>query len=146
MIINKVHGNILESDIQSITVPVNTIGILGKGLALQFKQKYPDLLEPYRNACFNNTFNEHGLFVYTHSEKRKIICLPTKKEWWNPSTIKYVTRCLQYLSRDYKLYGITEIAIPPIGCGLGGLDWNIVEKIIYDLLDPIDLKVTIYLP
>ena len=146
MIMEEVHENILESRIQTLVCPVNTSGVMGAGLAKSFKDKYPDLFKAYQRACRENVFSRQGIFVYTHSDKRKILCLPTKRHWKFKSQLEWVINALEIIKNEYQSYDITSLAMPAIGCGLGGLDWDVVYPLIKKYLDPIDLPTTIYLP
>lgn len=146
MIIGEIHGNILESMLQTLVVPVNTVGVMGAGLAKQFKLVYPTMFEAYQKACREKVFVKKGIFVFTYTKGRKILCLPTKRDWKHLSKIVWVDHALSIIARDYKEYEITSLAIPPIGCGLGGLEWTDVYPLIKEYLDPLDIDVEIYLP
>jgi O-acetyl-ADP-ribose deacetylase (regulator of RNase III) len=131
---------------QSIVCPVNTAGVMGAGLALQFKERYPDFFIAYKKACKTDIFLKKGLWIYTFDSGKKIVCIPTKRHWKFKSQINWIYQALHILSLEYEDYGITDIGIPPIGCGLGGLAWDEVYPLIKQLLNAIDLPVTIYLP
>lgn len=146
MIIAEVGGNILESTAQTLVCPVNTFGAMGKGLALDFRNAYPGLYPAYQQACHNGVFAKKGFFVFTHSEARKILCLPTKHNWKYRSRIEWIDQALLRLVRDYRDYGITSLAVPALGCGLGGLDWECVYNLIKHHLNQIEINVTVYLP
>jgi O-acetyl-ADP-ribose deacetylase (regulator of RNase III) len=120
---------------------------MGAGLARDFKQEYPAMFEAYRTACFLNHFKYKGIFVYTVSPDRKILCLPTKRHWRYNSRLEWVDRALEIVAQTYKDYGITSLAIPAVGCGKGRLEWDQVYNLIKQHLgDSIDLPVTVYLP
>jgi O-acetyl-ADP-ribose deacetylase (regulator of RNase III) len=147
MIIAESTGNILNDVSQALVCPVNTVGTLGKGLALEFKNRWPKLLYPYRNACFDGTFNRDGIFVHDVEEDKKVVCFPTKRHWRYKSRIEWIDRGLMYLSRDYEKHGITSLAIPAVGCGEGGLEWEMVYNLIKIWLgEKHPLPVTVYLP
>jgi len=124
MTIIKASGNIFDWPTQSLVVPVNTVGAMGAGLAKSFKLAYPGLFPEYQKACINNVFYDNGIFVYDHSPERKIICLPTKHHWEQDSDLALINFALLKLAEEYQRYGITEVAMPAIGSGLGNQDWG----------------------
>lgn len=147
MIINEIKGSIFDSNMHALVCPTNTVGTLGKGLALEFKRNYPSLNVPYQTACHSGMFEVYGMYVHEVPDSdRIIVCLPTKQHWRNPSKLEYVEQALFSLYRDYERRGIQSIAVPALGCGLGGLSWEDVYELIYKYLDPIDIPVEIYLP
>ena len=121
------HGNLLKSDAEALVNTVNIVGIMGKGIALQFKKAFPDMFTAYKLACKNNEIRPGKIHVY----KRKgllnphyIINFPTKTHWRGRSKIEYIEKGLHDLVRIIRQEKIRSIAVPPLGCGLGGLDWN----------------------
>lgn len=134
--------DIFTSNMQTITNPVNTVGVMGKGLAKVFKERYPDLNEAYVNACNNKVFDVEGLFVYPSKDYR-ILCFPTKRDWKDSSKLEYIDEGLRNLSLHYAWYGITSISIPAIGCGLGGLIWSDVRSLIYHYFEQHPLEVEV---
>lgn len=126
-------GNIFESNTEAIVNTVNCVGVMGKGLALQFKKKYPENFMAYKNACDLGQVKVGKMFVYkanTLFGNKYIINFPTKKHWRNPSKLEYIVAGLDDLIEIIKSNEIKSIAIPPLGCGLGGLDWVIVKRLI----------------
>jgi O-acetyl-ADP-ribose deacetylase (regulator of RNase III) len=146
MIIAEIVGNILQTEAQTLVCPVNTVGVMGNGLALYFKLNYPDLFVAYQKACAMGWFARKGIFVYTVSPTRKILCLPTKRHWKYKSRIEWIDKALYIVARDYEEYGITSLAVPAIGCGKGQLEWEDVHNLIRGHLNTIDISVTVYLP
>lgn len=145
MIIYDEPRNIFEVTEQTLVNPVNTQGVMGAGLALAFRSACPGLFEEYREACKTEVFTRNGFFVYDVDASRKVLCLPTKREWRHPSRLEWIEEGLWYLSREYENYGITSLAIPEVGCGRGQLSWSDVRPLIYQYLDPIALPVGICL-
>lgn len=145
MIIFDEQHNLLESELQTLVNPVNTEGVMGAGLALAFRDKFPGLFQEYRDACREDVFGRMGLFVFDVDVSRKVLCMPTKRQWRHPSRIEWIEEGLWYLARDYEKYGITSLAIPEVGCGRGQLSWADVRPLIYQYLDPIALPVGICL-
>jgi O-acetyl-ADP-ribose deacetylase (regulator of RNase III) len=128
-----IKGNILESNTEVIINPVNTVGIMGKGLALEFKQKFPYNYKLYKEACKNETIDIGKLLLVdeSHLENKKfIINFPTKKHWRNPSKIEYIEEGLKDLIHIIEKNNFESIAIPALGCGLGGLKWEHVRLLL----------------
>ena len=131
--INYVTGNILDSKAQAIVNTVNTVGVMGKGIALQFKKAYPNNYKTYSIACKKEEVNVCKMFVTTDSNlssgEKIIINFPTKQHWRKPSEYIYIEDGLNDLVNVIKLNKIKSIAIPPLGAGNGGLKWEKVKKI-----------------
>ena len=147
---NYTKGNILESNTEVIINPVNTVGVMGKGLALQFKQKFPTNYKIYKEACQNKTIDIGKLLLVDESnlERRKfIINFPTKKHWRNASKIEYIEEGLKDLVRIIKANTFESMAIPALGCGLGGLDWEDVKLLLEKYLRDIEtIEITVFEP
>ena len=140
------NGDIFNSSCDYIINPVNTIGIMGKGLALQFKNKFPNNFLKYRQHCLNGNLTIGKLLITTENNKR-IINFPTKQDWRNNSELKYIILGLQKLETAVQRYNIKSIAFPKIDCGLGGLDWNTVLSEIIKFSERIsnDIVIEIYI-
>jgi len=143
-------GNIFESEAQALVNTVNTIGVMGKGIALQFKKAFPNNFKAYYKACKNNEVAIGKLFVTRDSNltsgEKLIINFPTKKHWRNPSEYSFVEEGLDDLIRVIENKNIKSIAIPPLGSGNGGLKWEKVKKIIEDKLDHLDIDIFFFEP
>jgi O-acetyl-ADP-ribose deacetylase (regulator of RNase III) len=146
MPIIETTGNLLKSPAQTLVCTVNTVGVMGAGIAKAFKLAYPAMFLAYKKACYNYFFTHQKNFVYDVSEERKILCLPTKHHWMYPSKLEWVETALKDLARRYEDYGITEIAMPALGCKNGGLDWEDVKPLIYQYMDPLPITVYLYPP
>lgn len=130
-----INQNILKSKSTAIVNPVNTVGVMGKGLALQFKQAYPLMYESYKAACYANTLTVGHMHYY--KDKNKIIInFPTKINWRDPSDIEYIQKGLISLIKAINKLNIKSIAIPPLGCGNGKLNWQEVHALIINTLVP----------
>lgn len=143
-------GNLLESNAEALVNTVNTIGVMGKGIALQFKNLFPNNFKLYSNACKNNEVKVGQLFV-TEEEallvgKKIIVNFPTKTNWRLPSEYQYIKDGLIDLVKVIKEKKIKSIAIPPLGSGNGGLDWNKVKPILEIHLADLACDVHIYEP
>lgn len=148
--INYVTGNILDSEAQAIVNTVNTVGVMGKGIALQFKKAYPNNYKSYSVACKNNEVVVGKMFVTTDSNissgEKIIINFPTKQDWRKPSEYVYIEDGLDDLIDVIKHNQIKSIAIPPLGAGNGGLKWEKVKKIIEEKLSNINIEIFVYEP
>lgn len=145
-IVFEERGDLLSSGCQTLVCPVNLVGVMGAGLALAFKLRYPGLFPAYKKACFDGTFHRKGFFLFKVSEEKKILCLPTKRHWKNRSDLPLIDRGLAFIARDWSKNQIYSLALPPIGCGLGGLNyWQDVRGLIVEHLDPINLEVCVFL-
>ena len=143
-------GNILESQAQALINTVNTVGVMGKGIALQFKKAYPDNFKIYYSAFKNNELAIGKLLVVKDqnitSGEKLIINFPTKKSWRKPSEYSYIEQGLDDLIRVINKYQIKSLAIPPLGSGSGGLRWEKVKKMIENKLSGSNIDIIIYEP
>lgn len=121
--------NIFNSKCEAIINPVNLVGVMGAGLALQFKNKYPINYQKYKEACDNKQFKMGTCLTIKENEKF-IINFPTKIHYKDPSKLEYIEKSLEALERHIKHYEIKSVAFPAVGAGLGGLDWNDVKKLL----------------
>lgn len=143
------NGDILSSSCEGIINTVNTQGIMGKGLALLYRQKYPEMFKVYRKACLNKEVKTGFMHVWKVSNQDKwIINFPTKQHWRNPSQLEWIIEGLQDLVKVVKENKIKSLGIPPLGCGLGGLHWYQVKKEIVQVCEQYlsDIKIEIYEP
>lgn len=144
------QGDLLKADVDAIVNTVNCVGVMGKGIALQFKQKWPENFKAYERACKREEVVPGKMFVYDSGglvRPHFIINFPTKKHWRGKSKMEYVTQGLDDLINQIKRLGIKSIAVPPLGCGNGGLEWNEVRKLIVGKLESLpDLEVHLFEP
>ena len=139
-------GDILKSNAQTIVNTVNCVGIMGKGIALEFKNRFPDMFKDYVKRCERNEVRLGEPYLYKTLFGPQIVNFPTKEHWKSISKISEVQKGLDYLVKHYKQWGITSIAIPPLGCGNGQLEWSVVGPLIYKLVKQMDIPVEIYAP
>lgn len=148
--IKYITGNILESSARALVNTVNTVGVMGKGIALQFKKAFPNNYKAYIEACKKNEIAIGKLFVTKdenlNSGEKTIINFPTKKDWRKPSEYSYIEAGLNDLLNVINRYQIKSIALPPLGAGNGGLEWERVKKIIEKKLQPLDIEIYVYEP
>lgn len=146
MIVYEGEGSLFDTKIQTITAPVNTVGVMGNGLALAMKLRVRGLFAFYKDLCDKGELVVGKPTVYKLNPKHQVLLFPTKKSWQNPSKEEYIIDGLDYLVEHYKEMGITELGIPPLGCGYGGLDYiKFLRPLLYEKLNDIDLPVHIYL-
>lgn len=115
--VNIVIGNIFESNKDVLVNTVNCVGVMGKGIASEFKKKYPLMFEEYKIKCSNNEIQTGCLYPYVELGKVKVINFPTKQHWRSPSKIEYVIDGLKWFVHNYEKLNIASIAFPPLGCG-----------------------------
>lgn len=128
--IEHVSGNLLEADAEALVNTVNTVGVMGKGVALQFRQAFPENYLAYRKACEGGKVVPGRMFVFRTGllgNPRYIVNFPTKRHWRHPSSIEDIEAGLKALVQWVREQGIGSIALPPLGCGSGGLDWDVVR-------------------
>jgi O-acetyl-ADP-ribose deacetylase (regulator of RNase III) len=124
------HGDILAADAEALVNTVNTVGVMGRGIALQFKKAYPENFSAYEAACRRGEVRIGQVLVHELArlgEPRFIINFPTKEHWRGASRLEYVESGLAALAAEVRARGIRSIAVPPLGCGLGGLSWGAVR-------------------
>ncbi|HEU5281997.1 MAG TPA: macro domain-containing protein [Gammaproteobacteria bacterium] len=143
-------GNILEAKAEALVNTVNTKGVMGKGIALQFKKAFPDVFKAYKNACDTGTMQIGKIHIYeqpTSELHHYIINFPTKDDWKKPSKIEYIRKGLKSLTEAVQQYKIRSIAIPALGCGQGGLKWEDVLPLIRSAFESMpEVKVIVYPP
>jgi O-acetyl-ADP-ribose deacetylase (regulator of RNase III) len=141
------QGNLLKADAEALVNTVNTVGVMGKGIALQFKQAFPGNFKVYQQACKEGRVHLGKVHVYdrgTLENPRWIINFPTKQHWRSRSHIDDIESGLRSLRREIENLDIRSIAIPPLGCGNGGLKWEIVRPAIIRALEDlpeVDIRV-----
>jgi O-acetyl-ADP-ribose deacetylase (regulator of RNase III) len=147
LMIHYTQGNLLESRAEALVNTVNTVGVMGKGIALMFKERFADNFRQYAAACKSGQVEVGKMFVTEPREldgPKWIVNFPTKQEWRAPSKIEWIEDGLKDLRRFVVENGVRSIAIPPLGAGNGGLDWvDVKEKIELALagLDNVDIHV-----
>lgn len=148
--INYKVGDLFNDDAEAIVNTVNCVGVMGRGIALQFKKRYPENFREYEAKCKLGEMVPGKVFVHeTNSflNPKYIINFPTKRHWRGVSRIEDIESGLVDLVKAIKEYRISSIAIPPLGSGLGGLDWTLVKsKIEAALIDMVGVEINIYEP
>lgn len=139
------NRNIFDSQCQTIVNTVNCVGVMGKGLALEMKKRYPNMFDKYKDYCDKGLIDIGKLWLYKHSDDKWILNFPTKKHWKNGSEYEYIEEGMKKFVETYQEKGITTIAFPMLGCNNGGLEKDIVIQIMTKYLIKCDnLIVEIY--
>lgn len=145
--IQLVRGDILRQEADALVNTVNCVGVMGRGIALQFRRAFEDNYAAYRKAAKIHGIRPGQMFVFErtgHEQPRWIVNFPTKRHWKANSRIEDIESGLEDLIRVIRERGIRSIAIPPLGCGLGGLDWAVVRPLVESALASIP-EVEVYL-
>ena len=135
--------SILTSQAQTVVNTVNTVGVMGKGLASAFKARYPDMFKAYRELCKEERLDIGQLWLWKGSDQW-VLNFPTKKQWRKPSKLSYIEAGLQKFVAQYEQRGIREIAFPRLGCGNGGLKWDDVRPLMKHYLRPLPIPIYIH--
>jgi O-acetyl-ADP-ribose deacetylase (regulator of RNase III) len=148
--IRFVTGNLLKAEVEALVNTVNTVGVMGKGIALQFKETFQENYKLYKKAAEQDLLKTGEVFLVPTNRMdgvKWIVNFPTKKHWRQPSKIEYVADGLDDLVQKIEQHNIRSIAMPPLGCGNGGLDWAIVKDIIIKKLHNLtDVDIHVYEP
>jgi O-acetyl-ADP-ribose deacetylase (regulator of RNase III) len=148
--IKYAQGNILQAEAEALVNTVNCVGVMGKGIALQFKKAFPDNNATYEKACRYDQLQPGKLLIFPTGSMvnpKYIINFPTKRHWKGKSHYEYIETGLKALVDEVRLQGIHSVAIPPLGCGLGGLDWNRVRLMIEKAFSSVsDVNILLYEP
>lgn len=139
-------GNLFESRAQTLVNTVNCVGVMGKGVAEQFKRRYPAMFDDYQSRTDRNAVRLGEPYLYRDSSGLQIVNFPTKDHWRSPSRIADIERGLDYLATHAAKWQIVSIALPPLGCGNGGLEWSEVGPLIYSKLHGLPVDVEVYAP
>lgn len=148
--ITEAHGDLLKADVDALVNTVNTVGVMGKGIALQFRRAYPEMFDAYARACREGTVQVGQMHIWPTDAMvgpRFIVNFPTKKHWRSPSQISWIEDGLADLVRVIEEHEIRSIAVPPLGAGNGGLDWALVRpRIVNTLAEVNGLDVRLFVP
>jgi len=139
-------GDMFRSDAQTLVNTVNCVGVMGKGVALKFKERFPEMYADYARRCEQKAVKLGEPYVYEDTSGVKILNFPTKDHWRSPSRLHDIERGLDYLVSHYRDWNITSMAMPPLGCGNGGLEWSEVGPLIYRKLHELPIDVEVYAP
>lgn len=159
-----VDSDLFFSQMQTLTISVNTVGVMGKGLASRAKYQFPDMYVVYQDVCKDKTLTMGRPYLYKReaslneyladepfslpnlNANKWFLLFPTKNHWKEGSDPAGIERGLQWLVGNYKAEGIQSLAVPALGCGLGGLDWKDMGPLMCKYLSQMDVQVSVYLP
>ena len=143
--ITVINGNIFNTEAQTIVNTVNCVGVMGKGIALVFKLRYPSMFEQYQKYCKQKLIAVGKLWIYKGEPTNPwVLNFPTKTHWKLPSEYEYIEKGLQKFVDTYKEKGITSIAFPLLGANNGGLDKDKIMETMHHYLSKCDIPVEIY--
>ena len=138
-------GDLFKSDAQTLVNTVNCVGVMGKGIAETFKKRFPEMFEDYARRCERGEVKLGEPYIWTSSSPW-VLNFPTKDHWRSVARLADIERGLDYLVQHYRHWGIRSLAVPPLGCGHGGLDWSVVGPTLRRHLDQLDIPVVLYAP
>ena len=141
-----VVGDLFESDAQTWVNTVNTVGVMGKGVAREFRKRFPEMYRDYSQRCERGEVKLGRPYLYTQLLGPQIINFPTKGHWRAVSRLRDIVDGLEYLKDHYRDWGVTSLAVPPLGCGNGGLEWTVVGPTLYQHLAELEIPVELYAP
>lgn len=152
-------GNLFNSKCQTLVNTVNCVGVMGKGIALQFKKRFPNMFIDYKKKCEAQEVrlgrpylwkNEEKLmqatFFGVQTDEHWILNFPTKDHWRSTTSLDNIIKGIEYLITKYKEWGIQSLAVPPLGCGEGQLEWRIVGPTLYRYLNKLEIPIEFYAP
>jgi O-acetyl-ADP-ribose deacetylase (regulator of RNase III)/uncharacterized protein YwgA len=143
--VRVLEGDLLKSRMHALVNTVNTVGIMGKGVALAFKKRYPEMYRDYVRRCDKHEVKLGEPYPFEASD-HLIINFPTKQHWRSVSRLSDIVAGLEYLECHYKQWGVESLAVPPLGCGNGQLEWRVVEPVLLRHLRRLDIPVELYAP
>jgi O-acetyl-ADP-ribose deacetylase (regulator of RNase III) len=151
LMITFTQGNLLDADVEALVNTVNTVGVMGKGIALMFKEAFPENFQLYREACKKHDLQVGHVFATERRDviggPKWIINFPTKQDWRKPSKLEWIEEGLVDLRNYIEAHSIKSIALPPLGSGNGGLDWQRVRPAVVQALDSIPgVRIIVYEP
>ena len=148
--ISLIQGDLFQTDMDTIVITVNCVGVMGKGIALEMKNKAPEAYEKYLNLCSAGKMKIGESIIYDEDLEslngKKLLFFPTKSHWRTPSKLFEIKSGLKHFVENYGTMGIQSIAFPALGCGNGGLNWNDVKPMMIEYLEDLDIDIEIYLP
>jgi O-acetyl-ADP-ribose deacetylase (regulator of RNase III)/uncharacterized protein YwgA len=139
-------GDLFDSTAQTLVNTVNCVGVMGKGVALGFKRRFPAMFDDYLLRCQRKEVRLGAPYIYEDLSGIQIINFPTKDHWRSPSRLQDIESGLDFLAQHAREWGISSLAMPPLGCGNGGLEWEEVGPLIYSKLRELQVDVEVYAP
>jgi uncharacterized protein YwgA/O-acetyl-ADP-ribose deacetylase (regulator of RNase III) len=139
-------GDIFESKAQTLVNTVNTVGVMGKGIALGFRKRFPEMFEDYARRCERREVQLGRPYIFRRVTAPHILNFPTKDHWRSVSKLDDIIKGLGYLQAHISEWGVTSLAVPPLGCGEGRLEWRVVGPTLYRHLGDLSIPVELYAP
>jgi len=143
--ISFVDGNLFDNKYDIVVNTINCKGVMGKGVALEFKKRYPKMYREYRKACLRNEIKPGDIWVWKRDDEW-VVNFATKDHWRFPSKYSYIDDGLEKLKAYLSDFNDISIGIPPLGCGNGGLDWKIVSKKMENQLNNLSCNIVLFNP
>ncbi len=140
-----VVGNLFDSKAQTLVNTVNCVGVMGKGVALEFKKRFPEMFADYVRRCKSKKVQLGRPYLFKRQDLPWILNFPTKDHWRSASRLEDIVRGLIHLREHYREWGILSLAMPALGCGCGGLEWRVVAPVLSEHLETLDMPVDVYL-
>ena len=144
--VRMLSGDLFQSKAQTLVNAVNCVGVMGKGIALEFKKRFPDMYEDYRKRYAVRQVRLGQPYLFRRSVPPWILNFPSKDDWQSASRLSDIVTGLEYLERHYREWGIESLAVPALGCGEGQLQWPVVGPTLFDQLSRLDILVDLYAP
>jgi O-acetyl-ADP-ribose deacetylase (regulator of RNase III) len=138
------NGNLFTSKADALINPVNCIGAMSAGLAKEFRDRYPECMSRYKEACAAKVLRPGILMLCKREERPSIIMFPTKDHWRGKAKLEWIDQGLVYLKNHYREWRLRSVAMPQIGCGLGGLRWEDVSALVEKHFADEELKIEVY--
>jgi O-acetyl-ADP-ribose deacetylase (regulator of RNase III) len=139
-------GDIFRSRAQTLVNTVNCVGVMGKGIALGFKRRFPEMYDDYVARCERGEVKLGRPYLYRYVEGPWILNFPTKDHWRGRSQLGAIETGLRFLASNYEAWGISSLAVPPLGAGNGGLEWHVVGPTLFRYLNEMDIPIELYVP
>lgn len=139
-------GDLFSSQAQTLVNTVNCVGVMGKGVALAFKERFTDMFKEYVRLCEARRVRLGEPYLYKQLAGPWVLNFPTKDHWRSVSKLSDIVDGLIYLERHYLDWGVTSLAVPPLGCGQGGLEWRVVGPTLYRHLQRLNIPVELFAP
>lgn len=144
--VEVIKGDIFQSRAQTLVNTINCVGIMGKGLALEFKKRFPGMYQDYVKRCKKGQVRLGEPYLFRGLEQPFVVNFPTKGHWRSASRLDDIVRGLDYLESHHKQWGITSIAVPSLGCQQGKLEWRTVLPVLHEHLRRLNIPVELYIP
>jgi len=146
MVVTILTGDLFASPAQTLVNAVNCVGVMGKGVALEFKRRYPAMYADYAQRCSVGSVRPGEPYLFVGQSLPWILNFPTKRHWRSPSRLEDIVAGLEYLERHHQTWGITALATPALGCGAGQLAWRDVGPVLYRGFNRLAIPVELYAP